>query len=195
MPHSITFKAIQHETHFFVELTSMPIPASNVFFSTSHSSVTRVACSCGQHSTASIRRVAPKVAHSSTPSLFWLRPRRHCRCSRVEPNVAHSSIRLLEPLDPSFFAEIAGTRRSIATRMASTFLYAVTAQNDSRQCCLVIGVLVLFGGICSLVLQLQFLPPSLLSHLVVSMPARFFEISMHQCQPQQNPSKQLPAIA
>ena len=116
MPHSITFKAIQHETHFFVELTSMPIPASNVFFSTSHSSVTRVACSCGQHSTASIRRVAPKVAHSSTPSLFWLRPRRHCRCSRVEPNVAHSSIRLLEPLDPSFFAEIAGTRRSIATR-------------------------------------------------------------------------------
>ena len=140
MPHSITFKAIQHETHFFVELTSMPIPASNVFFSTSHSSVTRVACSCGQHSTASIRRVAPKVAHSSTPSLFWLRPRRHCRCSRVEPNVAHSSIRLLEPLDPSFFAEIAGTRRSIATRMASTFLYAVTAQNDSRQCCLVIGV-------------------------------------------------------
>ena len=84
-------------------------------------------------SPGNIRRVAPKVAHSSTPSLSWLRPRRHCWCPRVEPNVAHSSIRLLEPIDPSFFAEIAGTRRSIATRMASTFLYAVTAQNDSRR--------------------------------------------------------------
>ena len=99
----------------------------------SNTDPTIAACSCGQHGTASIRRVEPNVAHSSTPLVSLLRPRRRCRCPRVEPNVAHSSIRLLERIDPSFFAEIAGTRRSIAMRMASTFLYAVTAQNDSRK--------------------------------------------------------------
>ena len=66
---------------------------SRVAPNVAHSS-TRLACSCGQGGTASIRRVETNVAHSSTRLACSNGQDGTASIRRVSPNVAHSSTRL-----------------------------------------------------------------------------------------------------
>ena len=66
---------------------------SRVAPNVAHSS-TRLACSCGQGGTASIRRVEPNVAHSSSRLACSNGQDGTASIRRVAPNVAHSSTRL-----------------------------------------------------------------------------------------------------